>query len=30
MSFEAISIGDIYYEIGDQVIVSIPKGDYNQ
>jgi hypothetical protein len=29
MSFEAVASEGSYYEVGDHVIVTIPKGDYN-
>jgi hypothetical protein len=30
MSFEAIAGAGAYYEVGDRVMVTIPKGDYNK
>lgn len=30
ISFEAVANGDVFYEVGDDVIVTIPKGDYNK
>ena len=29
MSFEAIATKGVYYEVGDRVIVTVPRGDYN-